>query len=101
MRNIQSTRSKGNPVSYTHLTTVGKYLRNIHLKDGLPPTDCYSLGKETAVGEGEVDFLRFVKKLKALGYDRFVTIEREISGQQQREDIVKAKTFFEQLWLQS
>ena len=57
--------------------------------------------KETAVGEGEVDFLRFVKKLKALGYDRFVTIEREISGQQQREDIVKAKTFFEQLWLQS
>lgn len=88
-----------NPVDA--LTTVGKYLRNIHLKDGLPPTDCYSLGKETAVGEGEVDFLRFVKKLKALGYDRFVTIEREISGQQQREDIVKAKTFFEQLWLQS
>ena len=87
-----------NPVDA--LTTVGKYLRNIHLKDGLPPTDCYSLGQETAVGEGKVDFPRFVKKLKKLGYDRFVTIEREITGPQQREDIRKAKAYFEQLWSQ-
>lgn len=88
-----------NPVDA--LTTVGKYLRNIHLKDGVPPTDCYTLGKETAVGEGEVDFPRFVKKLKALGYDRFVTIEREISGPQQAADILKAKQYFEALWNQS
>jgi len=85
----------GNPVDA--LYTVGPYVRNIHVKDGLAPSGCYELGKETPLGEGLVDFPRFMKKLRALGYDRFLTIERELSGPQQALDILRAKEYLETL----
>ena len=37
------------------------------------------------------------KELKRLGYDRYITIEREISGEKQIEDILKAKKYFEKV----
>ena len=40
--------------------------------------------KETAIGEGEVDFPAIMRRLKELGYNRYITIEREISGEQQK-----------------
>ncbi|MBQ4629669.1 MAG: sugar phosphate isomerase/epimerase [Clostridia bacterium] len=82
-----------NPVDA--LYTVGKYVRNVHGKDGCPPTDPRVLGEEKAVGEGMVDFYAVFKKLKELGYDRYITIEREITGEKQAEDILKAKDYFE------
>ena len=82
-----------NPVDA--LYTLGGLVRNVHVKDGVPPTDPYKLGKETAIGEGEVDFEKFFTRLFALGYDRYLTIEREITGPQQREDILKAKRYIE------
>ena len=82
-----------NPVDALH--TVGKYVRNIHGKDGVPPTDPVKLGAETPVGEGMVDFYAMFRKLKALGYDRYIIIEREIEGDQQTADIMKAKAYFE------
>ncbi len=66
----------GNPVDA--LTTIGKYVRNTHFKDGTPPTEPYKLGKEVSIGEGNVDFVKVVKLLKELNYDRFITIEREL-----------------------
>ncbi len=84
-----------NPVDA--LYTIGKYVRNFHGKDGVVPTDPRVLGAETPVGEGMVDFYRVFKKLKELGYDRFITIEREITGDKQTEDILKAKAYFENL----
>ena len=84
-----------NPVDAMY--TVGKYVRNIHGKDGLPPTDPRELGRETPIGEGRVDFPALFKELKRLGYDRYITIEREISGEKQIEDILKAKRYFEKL----
>ena len=36
-----------------------------------------------------------LEKLKALGYDGALTIEREISGEKQIEDIIKAKALLE------
>lgn len=42
-----------------------------------------------------MDFDRFIAKLLSLGYDRFLTIEREISGPQQKLDILKAKQYIE------
>ena len=86
-----------NPVDA--LYTIGKYVRNIHGKDGLPPTSAKFLGKETAVGEGKVDFYNMFKELKKLGYNRYIIIEREIfdNDEKQNEDIMKAKSFFEKL----
>ena len=84
-----------NPVDALH--TIGKYVRNFHGKDGVVPTDPRILGAETPVGEGMVDFYNVFKKLKELGYNRFITIEREITGDKQTEDILKAKAYFENL----
>jgi len=75
----------GNPCEA--VITLGQYIRNIHAKDGTPPTDPYKLGKETKIGEGVVDFRRFFTLLKKTGYDRFITIEREITGEEQLADI--------------
>ena len=79
---------KANPVDA--LDVFGTYVRDVHAKDGLYPTDGNNLGKETPLGEGKVNFPVLVPKLKSLGYDGALTIEREISGDQQIVDIKKA-----------
>lgn len=84
---------KGNPVDA--LDVFGQYVMDLHIKDGLFPTDGWKLGDEVAVGEGKADFPRIIEKLKALGYDGALTIEREISGEKQIEDIIKAKALLE------
>lgn len=78
---------KGNPVD--SLDVFGQFVRNIHVKDGLYPTDGMSLGKEVPVGEGKVDFPRFLQRLKQIGFTGELIIEREISGDQQIKDIRK------------
>ena len=55
------------------------------------PTEDNQLGVETPLGEGNVGMDRFVNKLKEIGYDGPLTIEREISGDQQIQDLIKAK----------
>ena len=49
------------------------------------------------MGQGKVNFPEFIKKLKEIGYDGTLTIEREISGEQQIKDIKAAKIFLEEL----
>jgi len=41
-----------------------------------------------------------VSLLKDLQYDRFITIEREISGDQQAKDITEALAWIRSLWNQ-
>lgn len=82
---------KANPVDA--LDVFGKYVMNIHAKDGLYPTNGHDLGSEVRIGEGKVDFKALFKKLYELGYDSYVTIEREIEGEQQIEDIRHAKKY--------
>ena len=86
---------KGNPVDA--LDVFGKYVRNIHAKDGFFPTDGHNLGKEVRVGDGRVDFRLFFERLKEIGYDTYVIIEREISGEQQLKDVVYAKEYLSKL----
>ncbi|MCQ2354678.1 MAG: sugar phosphate isomerase/epimerase [Clostridia bacterium] len=86
---------KGNPVDA--LDVFGQYVRGIHGKDGEYPTDGRNLGKEKPLGEGRVDYPRFIRRLREIGYDGAITIEREISGERQIEDIVKAKALLEKL----
>ena len=76
---------KGNPID--SLDVFGQYVRNIHVKDGLCPTDGENLGHEVPAGEGKVRFPEFMKKLKAIGFTGELIIEREISGEQQAIDI--------------
>lgn len=82
---------KANPVDA--LDVIGKYVRNMHAKDGMYPTNGRYLGIETKLGQGKVDFRALFVKLHELGYDSYVTIEREISGEQQIADIIEAKRY--------
>lgn len=86
----------GNPIDA--LSVFGKYVRNVHGKDGLCPTNGRQLGPEVPIGQGMVNYPAFIAKLKAIGYDRYITIEREISGEQQIKDIKEAKQLLETLW---
>lgn len=74
------------------------YIVHTHLKDGKMLTDspnptavyhAFALGGvdalnackdflETPVGQGDVDFPNYIKALKEIGYDGFLTIEREV-----------------------
>ena len=82
---------KANPVDA--LDVIGKYVRNLHAKDGFYPTNGMNLGQEARLGDGKVDFEGLFAGLHKLGYDGHVTIEREISGEQQNLDILYARDY--------
>ncbi len=84
------TYGKANPVDA--LDVFGEYIVGVHAKDGEYPTNGRELGVEKPLGEGRVGFPRLVAKLKTLGYSGALTIEREISGPKQIEDIKHAIT---------
>ena len=86
---------KSNPVDAIEL--LAPYVQGIHAKDGLFPTNPKELGKEVPIGKGKVDFPRIIERLKQLNYRGAVTIEREISGPQQLEDVRDAKAYLEKL----
>lgn len=86
---------KANPLDA--LDVFGEYVREMHAKDGCYPTDGKNLGKETPIGQGKVDFPKIIKKLKDIGYTGAVTIEREITGEEQLKDILAAKKYLEGL----
>lgn len=86
---------KANPVDA--LDVVGKYVRDIHAKDAVYPVDGMLLGKEQPLGQGKVNFPAFIARLKELGYDGTITIEREITGEKQIQDINAARALLETL----
>jgi L-ribulose-5-phosphate 3-epimerase len=86
---------KANPVDA--IEVFGPYVQGIHAKDGLWPTNPRELGQEVPIGKGKVDFPRIIRRLKELNYRGAVTIEREISGPQQVEDVRAAKAYLEKL----
>lgn len=86
---------KANPVDAIEI--LAPYVQGIHAKDGLWPTNPRELGKEVPIGQGKVDFPRIIARLKQLNYPGAVTIEREVSGPQQIEDVRAAKAYLEGL----
>jgi len=86
---------KGDPAEAVDV--IGPYVRGVHAKDGLYPTDPRQLGREVPIGEGKVRFATILGKLKAFGYRNPITIEREIEGDKQTADILAAKQFLENL----
>ncbi len=79
---------KANPCDA--MDVVGDFVRGIHVKDGLYPTNGRQLGAETRVGDGKVNFPRLIELLNQHKYKGHFTIEREISGDQQIADIKHA-----------
>lgn len=86
---------KANPID--SLDVFGSYVMGIHGKDGCYPTNGYELGEEMPLGEGKVNYPAFIARLKEIGYQGDITIEREISGDQQKKDILDAKELLEKL----
>ena len=86
---------KANPIDA--LDVFGKYVRGVHAKDGLYPTDGRSLGKEVALGKGKVNFPLLIPRLYKLGFRGALTIEREISGPRQTRDINRARKLLEDI----
>ena len=86
---------KANPVDAIEI--LAPYVQGIHAKDGLWPTNPKELGKEVPIGKGKVDFPKIIARLKQLNYQGAVTIEREVSGPEQIEDVRAAKLYLESL----
>lgn len=86
---------KANPVDA--IEVLAPFIQGIHAKDGLWPTNPRELGAEVPIGKGKVDFPRIIQRLKELRYHGAVTIEREISGAQQLEDVRAAADYLRQL----
>ena len=86
---------KANPVDA--LDVFGDYVRGVHAKDGLYPTNGRELGHEVKVGQGKANFPALLKGLKEHGFDGSLTIEREISGEQQLIDIKETQTYLNEL----
>jgi L-ribulose-5-phosphate 3-epimerase len=79
---------KGNPVD--SLDVFGKYVRDLHIKDGFFPTCGDELGKQVPLGEGKVDFKAVVAGLKELGYTGPLTIECECGGSDKQVAYIKS-----------
>jgi sugar phosphate isomerase/epimerase len=68
---------------------------NTHCKDGVWPEPGGKLGREVPLGEGEVRIRELIPALFRLGYRGPLTIEREIGGDEQIRDILRAKELLE------
>ena len=79
------------------LRKVGRYVKSCHLKDATWSPVKGEWGREVPLGQGAVGVRDFVKTLKEIGYGGPLTIEREISGPAQLEDIRAAKELLERV----
>ncbi|MBE7043487.1 MAG: sugar phosphate isomerase/epimerase [Ruminococcaceae bacterium] len=97
------------PVKAVH--TLKDYIVHTHAKDGVKlldkaPEVIYGLEEdkmlqdraflEVPLGEGSVDFPNYLKALEEIGYNGFLTIEREV-GENPQADIQKAFDFLTNL----
>lgn len=82
---------KADPVDA--LRILGAYVKGVHAKDGVYPTDAVSLGQEMPLGEGRVDFDALLALLDEIGYRGELIIERETAPEQRFADVLKARAF--------
>jgi len=69
----------GDPIHAVEI--LGPDIRSVHVKDAKRPTIPGQWGEEVPLGQGEVDIPRFIKTLKAIGYDGPLVVEREVGDQ--------------------
>ncbi|HNT34983.1 MAG TPA: sugar phosphate isomerase/epimerase family protein [bacterium] len=73
---------------------LGQRIVHTHAKDGLGPKN--GGPKEVPLGEGDVPFKDYLAALDSIGFDGFLTIEREV-GDDPVADITKARDFLRSL----
>jgi sugar phosphate isomerase/epimerase len=75
------------------LELVGKHVVSVHAKDGNWPDPAKpgTLGTEMPLGQGSVGMANFVNTLKKVAYTGPLTIEREVSLDQDMDDRHQAK----------
>ena len=86
-------------IVHTHLKD-GKMLKrsnpkeiyNVFAEGGIEGLNVADYFIETPVGEGDVDFAAYIKALREVGFDGFLTIERE-TGDDPTSDIAKAAAY--------
>lgn len=77
-----------NPIDAVHI--FGEYVILMHAKDALWPNRDEGLGLETPIGYGDVRFDLIIPALKKKGFKGPINIEREITGEQQKIDVLLA-----------
>lgn len=85
--------TRDDPVKAVH--TLSRYIVHTHAKDGGPLDQPDANGCpfiELPLGQGGVDFPRYLQALREIGYTGFLTIEREV-GEQPEADIALAMDF--------
>ncbi len=85
----------GKPLEAVEL--LGEFVVNTHCKDGRMPEVGGKLGPEMPLGEGDVHYEEVLPALYEKGFRGPLTIEREISGTQQIEDIKNAIKLLEKI----
>jgi sugar phosphate isomerase/epimerase len=81
----------GDPIEA--LGILGSHVLSVHPKDGdwPPPGQPGALGTERPLGEGAVGIERFLAKLKEIGYQGTLNVEREVEDQARKwRDVGKA-----------
>jgi len=81
------------PVAGVH--TLSKYIVHTHAKDGLQLSKDPLKWEEVPLGQGGVNWNEYLKALNAIGYDGFLTIEREV-GDNPDADIRLAVEFLKE-----
>lgn len=70
------------------------YIVHTHAKDGRKKEDAKGR-KEQPLGQGEVNFPKYIQAMDAIGFKGFYVIEREV-GETPDKDIAEAKRFLDQ-----
>jgi sugar phosphate isomerase/epimerase len=83
---------KGDPIAA--LSTLGPWVRQVHIKDALATIVPGTWGAEVYAGAGHVPWPQFFTTLKSIGFTGNCVIERE-AGSQRVEDIRTARRVFE------
>lgn len=77
------------------LSELYPYVKQIHLKDALPPKESGQWGAEVPLGRGAVDWPMFFRYLNDRGYAGNLLIEREV-GDERMEDLKSGIEFVSQ-----
>ena len=83
---------------YDHIQAVrdlAPWIVHTHAKDGVYRSAREGGYKEVPLGKGDVNFPKYLEALRAVGYDGYLTIEREC-GEDPVADIVEAIRFLNQ-----
>ena len=78
------------------LATLAPYIRGVHCKDAISSGVPDRLGEEVPLGEGEVNFPALLERLRGLGFQGPLIIERE-GGPGRVKDILAARDYLNRL----